>query len=391
MTDNDGNLTMKIGIFTLPPYINIGGMLQVYALQTLLERNFGASSEVKLINRNSDKLSPERNLESFPWWKFPFSFGKRLMKKIFVDSNTILSVRKQWKRQHQAWINGYRPFLEKYIHSDYYNSIEDINEDSYEIIVVGSDQIWRPVYLADSWGTTNPSVAFLSFAKDWNIKRYAYAASFGVDRWEFPTEKTAEYAALASKFLAVSVREDTGVKLCHKYLGIEAKHVLDPTMVLEVDDYMRLVTAADLPESPGNLFCYILDSNINKTTLINKVAKGHSLIPFQVNNPGKYNSCSYFPIESWLKAFHDAEFVITDSFHGCAFSIIFGKPFIAVGNVARGLSRMQSLMQMFGLEEHLISDVSQYDPRKRYEQPESVGQKLNLLRSQATDFIAQIR
>lgn len=382
---------MKIGIFTLPPYINIGGMLQIYALQTLLERNLGKSSDVRLINRNPDKLSPERNYDSFPRWKYPLSFGKRLLKKLFIDSNTILRVTKEWQHQQRLWTSGFESFLKKYIHSDYYDSIEDIKEGSYDVIVVGSDQIWRPAYITDSWGTTDPSIAFLSFAKEWDIKRYAYAASFGVDYWEYPQNNTAEYPALAKKFLAVSVREDTGVKLCREHLGIDAKHVLDPTMALNADDYMHLVDAANLPESPGNLFCYILDGNMNKNKIIRKVAKERALKPFQVKKAVGGDSDAANPvIETWLKAFHDAEFVITDSFHGCAFSIIFGKPFIAVGNVARGLSRMQSLLQMFEIEDHLISDSSEYDPEKSYAQPASVGEKLELLRCQARDFIAQI-
>lgn len=384
--------SMKIGIFTLPPYINIGGMLQIYALQTLLERNLGESSDVKLINRNPDKLSPERNRDSFPWWKCPLSFGKRLLKKAFVDSNTILLATKEWQRQRQIWEAGFQPFLKRYIHTDYYDAIEDIKEDSYDIIVAGSDQIWRPAYITDSWGTTDPSIAFLSFAKDWNIKRYAYAASFGVDYWEYPVDKTAEYAALAKKFHAVSVREDTGVKLCREYLDIGAKHILDPTMALTANDYMRLVDAAHLHESPGNLFCYILDSNMSKNKIISKVAKERALKPFQVKKPVGDGTDTYVPvIETWLKAFHNAEFVITDSFHGCAFSIIFGKPFIAICNVSRGLSRMQSLLQMFELEDHLISDALGYDPARSYAQPASVGERLSLLRRQATDFIAQIR
>ena len=384
---------MRIGIFTLRLNTNIGGIIQAYALQTLLERHVRGGYKVSVINGYKERLINGKpvGLSHYPWWRLILSFCKRLLLKTFYDRSVWLSFKKEWELlERSAGL-----FIRKYINLDYYDDIGDVKEGYYDIIVVGSDQIWRPCYLTQCIGSVDCSSAFLSFAKDWDVKRYAYAASFGVDKWEFPTENTAEYAALAGKFIAVSVREDTGVELCRKYLGIDAKHVLDPTMVLSADDYMRLVSAADVPESRGTLFCYILDTNIGKSFLVERIAKKRGLKPFRIMNAvrGKRSEArkrGYPVIETWLRAFHDAEFVVTDSFHGCAFSIIFGKPFVAIGNIDRGLSRMQSLLRMFGIEDHLISDISEYDPRKSYALPASVGERLSRLRREALDFISQM-
>ena len=66
------------------------------------------------------------------------------------------------------------------------------------------------------------------------------------------------------------------------------------------------------------------------------------------------------PVEQWLRGFYDAEFVVTDSFHACVFSILFHKPFIVVGNARRGMSRFKSLLSIFALGDRLVMDVTQF-------------------------------
>lgn len=387
----------RIGILTLPLHTNIGGVLQAFALQNALEKTHRGGYKVSVINRKPALFFAGYKLEDIkiPRWRHFLSFVKRALLRYICRIDVYLDMRREWLMQRLAYDRGFEGFIKRYICSDYYDRVEDIKAEDYDTIVVGSDQIWRPLFMLPSWGTNDHGVAFLSFTKGWDIKRYAYAASFGTDSWEFPTEKDDEYAALAQAFLGISVREDTGVDLCREHLGVEARHVLDPTMLLTADDYMHLVDAAGVDRSSGNLFCYILDSNMDKCNLIRTIARSRGLknIPFR-NTPDSKALKSgegYIPvIETWLRAFHDAEFVVTDSFHGCAFSIIFGKPFVAVGNVERGLSRMQSLMKMFGIEDHLITKASEYDPQKGYALPPSVSEQLNILRQEAREFISRI-
>lgn len=337
---------MRIGILTLPLNTNYGGILQAYALQTVLER---MGHEVHVIEK-------KRHLLSIPIQKMPFCYGKRIVKNIIGRKFPIFYEQK-YNREQPIIRQNTDKFIKKYIHIAEYDDFSDIKESEYDAIVVGSDQVWRPKY----FGLNQIENAYLKFAEGWNIKRIAYAASFGTDEWEYTPKQTDECGKLLRMFDAVSVREDSGVDLCKRYFGVEAQHVLDPTMLLDKDDYIKLFKAANTPKSKGNLLCYILDENEEKTALVKRIADEKGLIPFNVKSiSDDINSPLYEriqpPLEQWLRGFYDADFVITDSFHACVFSIIFNKPFIVYGNINRGLSRFISLLNMFGLTERIVNN-----------------------------------
>lgn len=338
---------MRIGILTLPIHTNYGGILQAYALQTVLER---MGHEVCLIDKKH-KVVP------FPLWKAPLVYGKRIVLNATGHSFPIF---------YEQKINRERPiesqntikFINKYIRYKIVNKFSDIQERDFDAIVVGSDQIWRPKYFYDKI-----EHAYLDFTAGWNIRRIAYAASFGTDKWEYSLGQTRRCGELLRRFDAVSVRENTGVNLCQKYFGIVVEHLLDPTMLLQKNDYIRLFENNNTPKSKGTLLNYILDETPKKTAIINKVVKEKGLVPFRVNsklgNPTASLEDRIQPsVESWLRGFYDAEFIVTDSFHACVFSILFNKPFITIGNTKRGLTRFTSLLEMFGLKNRIISDDS---------------------------------
>ena len=332
---------MRIGILTLPLHTNYGGILQAYALQTVLER---LGHEVKVINRNI-------NYE-LPLWKIPFVYSKRIIKNILGYKTPLFYEQKLIKEQPIIRQNTDR-FIRQYIHTLNVDNYTDLREEDFDAIVVGSDQVWRPKYFGKI------EDAYLQFAKGWNIKRIAYAASFGTDEWEYSLLQTRCCRSLAKKFDAVSVREDSGVDLCQKYLDIQASHVLDPTMLLTKEDYIKNFNLEKYPKNHGNLFCYILDSSPPKNDLINSLSMLYGLKPFNcITKIDSTDLRTILPIqpsvELWLKGFYDAEFVITDSFHGTVFSIIFNKPFIAIANKERGLSRFTSVLKLLGLEDRLI-------------------------------------
>ena len=231
---------------------------------------------------------------------------------------------------------------------------------NYDAYVVGSDQCWRPQYNAFL------SSMFLDFAKEEKVKRIAYAASFGTNQWEFTQEMTSICSPLAQKFDFVSVREDSGVKLCKEHLGVNAVHVLDPTLLLTKEDYILLIEAEKEPKAKGTLFNYILDPDAAKSAFINNVAKEKGLATFQVlpkcqaetrtkeDVKNRIEDCIFPGVTTWLRAFMDAEMTIVDSFHGMVFSIIFNKPFWVIGNANRGISRFTSLLKLFHLEDRLL-------------------------------------
>ena len=141
-------------------------------------------------------------------------------------------------------------------------------------------------------------------------------------------------------------------------------------MLLDKNDYIDLVEQAKEPVSQGNLMAYILDRTDEKTSILNQIASILHLQPFEVmpvellSNKTKKNpaACIFPPVTKWLRGFMDAEYVVTDSFHGSVFAIIFNKPFIAIGNKGRGLARFTSLFRFFSLEDRLIlseADITQ--------------------------------
>lgn len=336
---------MKIGILTLPLHTNYGGILQAYALQTVLEL---MGHEVVVID--TPNLQPKPSL---------FTLSKRVVKRLLGKRVGVFSER--YHNSTYPVISQYtQPFVDKYIHRKIVNSPNELQEKDFDAIVVGSDQIWRPKY----YGKIEN--AYLSFAKNWNIKRIAYAASFGTDDWEYTPRQTKVCAKLLKMFDAVSVRESSAVNLCKERFGVDAQHVLDPTMLLDKEDYIRLIEAANTPKSKGTLLNYILDETPEKRTLIEQIAKDKGLVPFRVNSRVENHNAPLEeriqpPVEQWLRGFYDAEFVVTDSFHACVFSILFGKPFVVVGNKERGMARFESLLEMFGLENRLICSVEDYN------------------------------
>ena len=142
---------------------------------------------------------------------------------------------------------------------------------------------------------------------------------------------------------------------------MDALHVLDPTMLLVANDYIELFKKKQTPKSKGNLLNYVLDETDEIKNLVQNVASAKKMNPFAVNNSFENDDTKPLnqrikpSIESWLRGFYDAEFVITDSFHACAFSIIFKKQFVVVGNKERGMARFESLLSMFGLEDRLVT------------------------------------
>ena len=336
---------MRIGVLTLPLHNNFGGILQAYALQKVL-KDFGHN--VVLIDKS-------RYVSLGPWYKRYPIYIKRGINRYILGKDIIVKADVEQNHVPKTIAKYTEPFIEKYIRRVYTKDFSNIREKDFNVLIVGSDQIWRPKYFY-----SKIEDAYLDFAKEWKIKRITYAASFGTEEWEYTEEQTNNCATLLKKFNAVSVRESSAVQLCNDNFGVKAEHVLDPTMLLCKEDYIKLLKDYNTAQSDGNLFCYILDEGEEKKSIIDCIAKEKGLKPFYVNS--RYEELDaplkeriQQPVEKWLRAFYDAEFVITDSFHACVFSIIFNKPFIVYGNRERGLARFKSLLSIFGLEERIVS------------------------------------
>lgn len=352
---------MKIAILTLPLHSNYGGILQAYALQTTLER---MGHEVTVITQ-------DRRIR-YSFFIRIKAFGSYFIKKyVLLRKNVLYSSQKKQNRELAEREQYTRAFIDKYIHTHIVKQLSTDVPDKFDAYVVGSDQIWRNKYVASLYHTGIEN-AFLKFAEGQSVKRVAYAPSFGTDEWEYSIEETKECERLLSLFDAVSVREESAITLCEKYLcRSDSQLVLDPTLLLNKEDYIRLVDNSNTPKSPGNLMCYVLDDLEEKKSFINQIAKERGLQPFYANSRIEDRNAPQKdriqpPLENWLRGFMDAEFVITDSYHACIFSIIFGKPFVVICNKERGIARFKSLLSVFSLEKNCIFSVDDYNSQYSY-------------------------
>lgn len=373
---------MRIGILTLPLHTNYGGILQAYALQTMLER---MGHEVYVFHR--EYISGTTIVA----WKYPLVLGKRLAYKLFIDRRTPLLIERKRKKDNPLISQHTNRFIKNYIRTYEVDHLSDIPSETFDCIVVGSDQVWRPEYFERMWNA-DITDAFLKFTTAWHVRRIAYAASFGIDEWLLNSSKTSACRLLIDNFDGVSVREDSAVSLCSDYFGITTKHVLDPTMLLNANDYINLIKKAGIQKNVGTLYNYILDETEAKRQIVNKIASDRGMVPFRVNKNNQDRFASLKdriipPVEEWLRGFYDAEFVVTDSFHGCVFSIIFNKPFIAIGNEGRGLSRFYSLLKMFNMESHLVYSPRDYSSELTYDIPDDLKGLLTVYQNESIDFL----
>lgn len=355
---------MKIGILTQPLHNNYGGLLQNYALQQVLK---SMGHEVETVDWFPEKT---RTLKEWLWQK------KELLLSVLLKDREKPRYQLTEKEEVVIGRNTHH-FTKKYITvcPKKVGRVEELNgidaDYRYGAYVVGSDQVWRPCY-----NSTMMSAMFLGFTEKKDVKRIAYAASFGTSAWEFSPALTDVCARLAKKFDCITVREKSGVDLCREHFGVNATWVLDPTMLLNHKDYEKLVLAENEPKSVGTLFHYILDPSEEKKALIERVAEEKGFKPFtimpkcQAENRTKWDvkhrieDCVFPSVTSWLRGFMDAEMVIVDSFHGAVFSIIFNKPFWVIGNSKRGNARFESLLGLYGLEDRMITPDETVDWKK---------------------------
>ena len=340
---------MKIGILTQPLYTNYGGLIQCYALQTALQR---MGHETVVLQREFNRQYTFKGAcVYYVKHIVKLLLGRKSSWHYYVSQERRDYIAKNTKMFTEAWINPRSKHC--YTTEQLAAEVDFMHLDA---IIVGSDQVWRPYY---SPCQPNYFLDFLDGRKD--ILKLSYAASFGSDEWTFDAMLTKQCGALLHQFDAVSVREESAIGLCKEHFGVEAQHVIDPTMLLEKDDY-RTVCGQQSAER-GSLFCYVLDRSKEKREIITEIANRLKLEPFEsmpelpdeiFNLYGKIDKCVYPPVEAWLSAFDETKMVITDSFHGTVFSIIFNKPFWVIGNEGRGLARFQSLLSQFGLEDRML-------------------------------------
>lgn len=257
-----------------------------------------------------------------------------------------------------------RKFAQKHYDISMRYTYEELHKLNYhcDSFVVGSDQLWNYYSVEE-----NGFYFFLDFVEA-HKRKIAYATSFGHEKSFFPQEQNFAISQLLNQFTAISVREKEGIDICHNSFGVEAVQTLDPVFLCDIEIYNKVISEVKLESTEKYLLAYILDPNKEKAEALLFASKrlGLSLKiildgqgNFEENSKkmGVHGILNNVGIEEWLYYFKNASYIITDSYHGLCFSILFNKQFVCIGNKLRGMSRFQTLLSNLDLEERLIKEI----------------------------------
>ena len=231
-----------------------------------------------------------------------------------------------------------------------------------DTFLMGCDQVWN-YGIARNFGLNN---YFDYVAED--KRKLSYASSFGHDVSFTPVEMMPIVTKLFHRFDAISVREADAVRVLKDEFGIEGTQVVDPVFLLDKEEYQEILKDSNARETEKFLLSYILDPTpeIREALLYAAKKKNLKLINM-IDGRGDRkknieilnlpNIVENLDAPTWLWYMEHAEFVITDSCHGASFSLIFERPFIAIANKRRGVSRFESLVDMLAVRDRYIHDV----------------------------------
>lgn len=333
----------SIGIITIHKINNYGSVLQAYALQRECER-LGYKAEIIDYNFPNEFHQSAGNIIESPSDKQPTE--PRWIKLLFAAA--II-------RQHK----GIQNFVKRYLNTSdiQYNSPQELldNPPKYDIYITGSDQLWSPRYCKG-----DPAF-MLHFAPD-NSKKISYAASIGSNT--IPTKLESQYKQLLSRYNYISVREKSGSELLHELLNKEVSVVVDPTLLLNKNDWNTIASQKRIINRKY-ILCYFLNYTFNAFPYVEELAKdiqkqtGYEIVKVARPPHSLTSDCAYrvgATPEEFLALIRDAEIVLTTSFHGTAFALNFARPlFTIVQNRDSSDSRQANIMRSLGLEKQIVS------------------------------------
>ncbi len=334
----------KIGIITVHRNVNYGANLQAFASCKYIN-NSGFDAEI--IDYYPKEIDKDNYL--FSWLKLSYDCGKTnsLIHNLKLATALALSAPRKNIR-----LKSFYKFRENYCKlSPKYTESKDIVNGGYTDVVCGSDQIWNPditdginpFYFGDILGVTN---------------KISYAASLG--KSEYNEEDKQKAAELIKKMDYVSVREEKSVEYIKRISGKKVIDVCDPVFLLSKEEYELI--AKPIKVKKPYLLLYSVVSNQEMLSAAKKYAKKKGLTLVEICQSKNRNAkhvqiCTASP-EEFLGAIKDAETVVTNSFHGTAFSIIFNKDVYVFNNKARG-SRITNILSKAGMESRIVENEIQ--------------------------------
>lgn len=385
---------MKIGIVTYVKCDNYGAELQAFALQWKLNA-LGYDAEV--INLEKRNIDMKKNpfvikgaiLRRLKYNGFMSALKSICQKALDTKKNLEEQVdnKEMTDKKHQLFVSF---FENKIRHSAKYYSLDEISTTDdlkYDIYIAGSDQIWNFIH------TDRLDVYFLMFANKYKARKVSYAASISI--YDIPRKLRPAYQKYLDNIDFLSVRELQGAELIAKRFNKKAEVVLDPTFLLSKGDWLR-----EVARPPQIKEDYLLVYTLSGSHHIRKFALDiASRLHLRVVNiksdfsaepqDGTVNLYEVGPQE-WVGLWSNAKYVVTDSFHGTAFSINFNIPFTTLVNpVSMMNSRVLSILKITNLEDRIIYDNKRAlpVPEKLYIDFSSVNSTLEAWRKKSFEFI----
>ena len=327
----------RIGLFTIFRCTNYGAVLQAVALRRVLGKML-PDAEIEVIDhwmdpRDTHLLGKVTNPNTplLQRWRNRLKFARRYFAPELFEARrekTIALIRKRLA-----------PFSFVYRSPDEFCAMPP-----YETVVVGSDQIWNPGLNHDF-----PVNQYLCTKFPEEQRRVAYAASFGVGR--LPDERIGEYRAALGKFAAITVREESGAAICEGLTGTRPGVVLDPTLLLEAEEWSEL---ACVEGKAGNAIAAywvraVRQSDVDALARIARErgckARLLSAGPLaKLDFPAEVKPCVDAGPMEFVRIVAESSGVVTDSFHGLQFAVLFGKPFVALGDLSDSGSNASRLV-----------------------------------------------
>lgn len=347
---------MKIALITIWHENNYGAELQAYATIKAIQE---LGHKVELIDI---RLSDIEHL----------SLKGNIAKTLEVFTPASAKFNRFWKK--------YIPLTRRY------RSIEELKNcpPEADIYMVGSDQVWNPDITKEL-----TEVFFLTFGKPL-IRKVSYASSFGTDSWNYRYDSSQIYELL-HKFNHITVREESGVNLLKETFKLDADCVVDPTLLFS--NYPELT--GELKES-NTLVYYPLhnDPELEKCAL--DLSQLIGLKP--INNRNQKFLYQNFiwdcnSIETWVKNIAQSKFVLTRSFHGLVFSVLYNRQFAILAGKNNRSTRIQNLITKLGLEDRYFSTVSEFESRKPWKDVINyapVNNRLDILRKESWNILKDL-
>ncbi len=250
--------------------------------------------------------------------------------------------------------------------------------------VVGSDQVWNPEitgsYVADYFLQGVPSDA----------RRVAYAASYGRDTLRWEDKLRNDVTRWLSAFDAISVREESGLRLLSDLGAREAVQALDPALLL--GDFRELIGPPRAQKA--ELLCMVFEPRDRFVPAVTAMADALSLVPVMLTRrapDGRFKAVRYPHVREWVRRFHEAAFVVTDSFHGLALSLIFNKPFVVLPANPDRFCRLRELLNSLGLAHRAFETYGELLTDHRWRAPVPYEEVNHLLAGHRAQSLAFLR